>query len=93
MFRISVVNRGKSWVDLGLQQTHPDATAVSEDKGFALMLLLDCDEDGQAALLGELGDRFDTEELDRRAGDFIRSVRVYRAANVPLRRATPQGHL
>ena len=83
LWSIEVLNRGERWVDLAVNQVHPDAGAMPESKGFALGLLLDGGDD--APIREPFGDEwYEVEGQESRAEEFIESVRIYELRNAPF---------
>lgn len=94
MYDVTVVNRGKTWVDLKVRQVHPDAGLVSESKGFALQLVLveayQFDDKYERIPNGPLGEAvefdksYDAEAVEELADTYVKSSHAYRALNVPF---------
>jgi uncharacterized protein YjbI with pentapeptide repeats len=94
LWDVSILNRGAAWVDVQVTLEHPDAGPFPESPGFALQLLLvpaygyDAAYQRQAkAPLGHefgLDEYYDAELVSRRASDYIQSVCIYKAVNVPF---------
>jgi uncharacterized protein YjbI with pentapeptide repeats len=94
LWDVSVLNRGAAWVDVQVTLVHPDAGPFPESPGFALQLLLvpaygyssSHRRQAKAPLGREFGldEYYDAELVSRRAADYIQSVCIYQAVNVPF---------
>ena len=94
MWDISVINKGKKWVDLEVVLDHPDAGSFPEDPAFALALLTDkaygFDADYNYIATSPLGEAIPhdhsylPETLSPIAGDFIERTVIYEAHNLPF---------
>ncbi len=94
LWDVDILNRGQSWVDLKVTLHHPDAGPFPESPGFALQLLLipafGWDSSGNRRAPSPLSSEwsednyYDAEECSDRAKQFVRSVKIYRAVNVPF---------
>lgn len=99
-FDARVLNRGATWIDLVLRVCHPDAPRMSESRGFALRTLLGLVHESEHSseldtpLANELDmeDACDPEACAEEADDYIASVRVYRATNLPFSEEALQQH-
>lgn len=94
MHSVTILNRGKNWADLLLRQVHPDAGPFCAGEAYALALLLneayDFDESYNRRPSSPLGEQFafdesyDPNKLANRARQFVKSVQVYKAVNLPF---------
>ncbi len=94
LWDVSVIGKGKKWIDMEVVLAHPDAGNFPEDPVFALALLT-----SEAYKFGENYDRVPSSPLGEQipfdasyhcsslseiVGEFIEKVVVYKTKNVPF---------
>lgn len=94
MWDVSVIGKGRKWIDLEVVLSHPDAGNFPEDPVFALALLTseayafgDNYDRIPASPLGEqipFDDSYLCDTLRPLADQFVEKVLVYEAHNVPF---------
>lgn len=94
MWNVSVINKGKKWIDLEVVLAHPDAGSFAEDPVLALEYLTSeaygYDSDYNNIPKCPLGEAIDFKEsylpssLEPRVDEFIENVVIYEAHNVPF---------
>lgn len=94
MWDVSVIGKGKKWIDMEVLLAHPDAGNFPEDPAFALALLTSeaysFDKDYNRVATSRLSQEipFDDSYLPSSLGPiadkFIEKVLIYQACNVPF---------
>lgn len=97
LWDVSVIGKGKKWIDLEVVLAHPDAGDFPEDPVFALSLLTsEAYKFGEnynrvpASPLGEkipFDDSYQCDSLSGIVDEFIEKVVVYETRNVPFEEA------
>jgi len=93
IWNVSVLDKGKEWIDLKLVFAHPDAGPFPEEKPFALSLLTheaySFDKKYQRVPNSFLANEmdfdksYDLEYLGTVADKYIKDVKIYEAVNLP----------
>lgn len=94
MWGVSVIGKGKKWIDMEVVLAHPDAGDFPEDPVFALALLTseaygwdkDYNRVAESPLSAKIpfDDSYLPETLRSRAAEFVEKVLIYEAHNVPF---------
>ncbi|MFN8286723.1 MAG: pentapeptide repeat-containing protein [Chitinophagales bacterium] len=94
LWNVSVINKGKDWVDLAVSLDHPDAGAFPEDPTFALCLLTQeaygFDSKYNYIPTSALGEQiphdrsYQPHDLEERVKEFIVKTTIYETQNCPF---------